>query len=114
MDIFFITLHLLSSQVNTHVTNCLFLDQQSCIDIELCDKCFTLPCEYLTTNVQDKQQKGEAKYMQYDKSQIPNAHITPSHQTEPSNTICICNKSMTNFPHGNCSIGNEQLLYHRK
>ena len=75
--LFVITSHLLPSQVNTHVTNCLFLDQQSCIDTELCDKCFTLPCECLTLNVQDKQQNGEAKFMQYDNSQIPNAHIIP-------------------------------------
>ena len=86
-SLFVLTFHLLPSQLNTHVTNSLFLDQQSCIDIELCDKCFTLPCECLTSNVQDKQQKGKAKCMQYDKSQIPNAHITPSHQTEQSNTI---------------------------
>ena len=85
--LFVLTFHFLTSQVNTHVTNSLFLDQQSCIDIELCDKCFTLPCECLTSNVQDKQQKGKAKFMQYDNSQIPNAHITPSYQTEQSNTI---------------------------
>ena len=85
--LFVLTFHFLTSQVNTHVTNSLFLDQQSCIDIELCDKCFTLPCECLTSNVQDKQQKGKPKFMQYHNSQIPNAHITPSHQTEQSNTI---------------------------
>ena len=85
--LFVLTFHLLPSQVNTHVTNSLFLDQQSCIDIELCDKCFTLPCECLTSNVQDKQQKGKAKFMHYDNSQIPNAHTTPSHQTEQSNMI---------------------------
>ena len=74
------------------------------------DRCFTLPCECLAINVQFTQEKGEAKYMQDHDSQISNAHITLSHQTEPSNTICICNISVINFPQGNFSIVHEQIL----
>ena len=35
------------------------MHKTDCIDVELCDKCFTLPCECIIVNIKDCIIKGE-------------------------------------------------------
>ena len=34
-----------------------------CIDVELCDKCFTLPCKCIIVNIKDGIIRGEHLYL---------------------------------------------------
>ena len=35
------------------------MHKADCIDVELCDKCFTLPCECIIVNIKDGIIRGE-------------------------------------------------------
>ena len=60
----YFTFKYISSQLHKLPKNYLFVDVNIylCIDIELCDCCFALPCECVPINILIKEGKDELKH----------------------------------------------------